>query len=276
MDINAFLDTLMNPEFINSMVAYGLRIVGAIVILIVGRIVAGMVKKAILKIFKRSEALDETLGHFFSGLAYYLIIAFVVIAVLQQFGVQTASLIALLGAVGLAIGLAMQGTLGNIAAGVMLLLFRPFKIGDYIEAGGTAGSVRSVGLFVTEVATPDNVQILLPNSLIWGDTITNYSAHPTRRVDIDFGVGYGVDLDKAMAVVRQTIEADTRVHKDPEVLVAITNLGDYAVTITTRSWAKASDYWGLKFDLTKRVKEALDREGLDIPFPTTTILQAAS
>jgi small conductance mechanosensitive channel len=201
----------------------------------------------------------------------YLILTLTVLAVLSEFGVQTASLITVFGAASLAIGLALQGTLGNLAAGVMLLFFRPFRVGDYVEAGGHAGTVKAVDLFMTEFATPDNVRILVPNGQIWGGSVVNYSHHETRRVDLTVGIDYGDDIDKAFATVRKAIAADARVHAEPEPLVAVAELADNSVNIVIRVWCDAGDYWPLKFDLTKALKEALDKAGISIPFPQRVV-----
>jgi small conductance mechanosensitive channel len=208
---------------------------------------------------------------FFASLAKYLVLAITVIAVLNQFGVQTTSLIAVLGAAGLAIGLALQGTLSNVAAGVMLLFFRPFKIGDYIDASGITGTVKSVGLFVTELATPDNVHIVAPNAQLWGTAIHNYSHNDTRRVDLVVGVAYEDDVEKALAILLDMAKADERVHADPEPFAAVAELADSSVNVTLRVWCDADNYWPLKFDLTKAIKASLDREGISIPYPQTQV-----
>ncbi len=251
--------------------SYGMNVLGALIILIIGFWIAGRVRNVIRKTFAKYEKLDVTLGSFFASLARYTIIAITIIAVLNKFGVETTSLLALLGAAGLAIGLALQGTLSNLAAGVMLMVFRPFKVGDFVEVAGQAGTVKEINLFVTEMATGDNVQKLLPNSSIWGSTITNFSANDTRRVDFVFGIGYGSSIDVAMETILKLIQADDRVHKDPEPFMAVSNLGDSSVDITVRVWCDKGDYWPIKFALTKAVKEAFDKEGVDIPYPTQTL-----
>ncbi len=250
---------------------YGLSVVGAIVILIVGFVVAGWVRKSVKSALSRIQKVDETLRGFFSSLAYYAVVVFTIIAVLAQFGVQTTSFIAVIGAAGLAIGLALQGTLSNVAAGVMLLLFRPFKIGDYIEGGGLAGTVKGISLFVTELATPDNVQIIAPNSQLWGSAIKNYSFHPTRRVDIVIGIAYEDQIDKALAAIVDECKKDSRVQADPAPMAAVTDLGDSSVNFTVRVWCNAADYWGLKFDLTKNLKNRMDAENISIPYPQRTV-----
>ncbi len=255
---------------------YGLSVVGAIVILVVGFVVAGWVRGSVNKALSGLKKVDATLRGFFSSLAYYAVVIFTVIAVLAQFGVQTTSFIAVLGAAGLAIGLALQGTLSNVAAGVMLLLFRPFKIGDYIEGGSLAGTVKSITLFVTELATPDNVQIIAPNSQLWGSAIKNYSYHPTRRVEIVIGIAYEDDIDKALAAIVDEAQKDSRVLPDPAPLAAVTDLGDSSVNFTVRVWCNAADFWGLKFDLTKKLKNRMDAEDITIPYPQRTVHTVAA
>jgi small conductance mechanosensitive channel len=191
--------------------------------------------------------------------------------------VQTASLLAVLGAAGLAIGLALQGTLSNLAAGVMLLLFRPFKLDQVVDIGGKTGKVKGVRLFTTELATPDNVQIILPNAKVWGEAIVNFSHHETRRVDMVFGIAYGDPIDKAMEIIKAQVEADSRSHADPAPQIVVGELADSSVNIITRVWCDSGDYWDLKFDLTKSVKEAFDAAGISIPFPQTDVhLQQAA
>lgn len=254
---------------------YGLSVVGAIVILVVGFVVAGWVRGSVKSALSRVQKVDETLRGFFSSLAYYAVVVFTIVAVLAQFGVQTTSFIAVIGAAGLAIGLALQGTLSNVAAGVMLLLFRPFKIGDYIEGGGLAGTVKGITLFVTELATPDNVQIIAPNSQLWGSAIKNYSFHPTRRVDIVIGIAYEDEIDKALAAIVDECKKDSRVQADPAPMAAVTDLGDSSVNFTVRVWCNAADYWGLKFDLTKNLKNRMDAENISIPYPQRTVHMSA-
>jgi small conductance mechanosensitive channel len=250
---------------------YGFSIVGAMIILIVGFWFAGLAKRLTVRGLRKTGRIDETIVLFFASMVKYLVVAFTVLAVLDQFGVQTTSLIALFGAAGLAVGLALQGTLSNVAAGVMLLFFRPFKVGDFVDAGGSAGSVKSVSLFTTHLDTGDNVHIIVPNSQIWGSAISNYSHNPTRRIELTIGIGYGDDIEKAIGVVRQTIEADKRSLADPEPLVEVSNLGDSSVDLLIRVWSKSGDYWGLKWGLTRAIKEAFDREGIEIPYPHRVI-----
>ena len=212
------------------------------------------------------------LAGFFSSIVRYAILTVTILAVLSQFGVQTTSLIAVLGAASLAIGLALQGTLSNLAAGVMLLIFRPFKVGEYVEVGGQAGTVNELTLFHTEMSTPDNVHIVMPNGSIWGQPIKNYSYHGTRRVDIVFNISYGDDINLAMKVIQDAIDAEPRCLKEPEPFIGVMGLGDYSVDIVMRAWTVNSDYWPVKFHLTKDIKERFDKSGVTIPFPTRTVL----
>jgi small conductance mechanosensitive channel len=261
----------ITDQGIGLLISYGLSLLGAIIILILGRMVAGWAKNTTKKFLERTGKIDQTISNFLSNCARYVVLIFTFIMVLSQFGIETTSLIAIFGAAGLAIGLALQGTLSNVAAGVMLLIFRPFKIGDYVEAAGIGGTVKSITLFVTELATPDNVQILSPNASVWGATVKNYSHHTTRRVDFVVGIDYGDNIDKAMETLHATINADARVLKDPAPMVVVGNLGDNSVDLTVRVWCNAGDYWGVKFDLTKAFKEKLDAAGISIPFPQRTV-----
>jgi small conductance mechanosensitive channel len=245
---------------------WGLQVIGAIAVLIVGRIVCGVLRRATRRGLERSSV-DSTLVPFLSSAVYYLALTVVVLAVLNLFGIQTASVIAVLGAAGLAVGLAMQGTLANFASGVMLLVFRPFKVGDYVEAGGTAGSVKEIGVFSTVLHTPDNVKITVPNSAIYGSTIKNYSANDTRRNDLVIGISYGDDIAQALETIRKVLASDSRVLEEPEPVVAVAELADSSVNLVVRPWCRSSDYWPLRFDLTQGLKEALEAAGCSIPFP---------
>lgn len=248
-------------------ISYGMSVIGGLIILVVGWLVAGWVSAGLRRSLARTSRVDETLRGFLVSLAKYVILAFVIIAVLSQFGVQTASLIAIFGAAGLAVGLAMQGTLSNVAAGVMLLLFRPLKVGQYVEVAGHAGTVKEVGLFTTELATPDNVQVIIPNALIWGQAVVNYSHHNTRRVDFDLAIAYGDSIDTAMAAIDSAIKEETRLLDEPPAQVVVAGLGESSVDIVVRVWTKAEDYWPVRFDLTRRFKEVLEAAGITIPFP---------
>lgn len=255
---------------------YGVSFVAAVLILIVGFWLAGRGRKWTVHALSRGPVKDDMLQSFFGSIVRYLIIIVTILAVLGEFGIQTTSLIAVLGAAGLAVGLALQGTLSNVAAGVMLLIFRPFRTGQYVEIGGIAGTVKELTLFFTELNTPDNVQIIVPNSDVWGQPITNYSYHPQRRLDMTFGISYGDDIGKAMEVIRHELEADERCLKEPEPFIGVLNLGESSVDIVVRVWVNNLDYWPAKFDLTRRVKERFDENGITIPFPVRTVYNTAA
>ena len=269
-DIAAMIERITG-EVVALLTTYGLDVLGAVVMLIVGVWLAGRVGAGVSKGLNKTKRVDATLVTFFGSVAKYLVLAITIIAVLNQFGVETTSLVAVLGAAGLAIGLALQGTLSNVAAGVMLLIFRPFKVGDFVEVAGHAGTVKELNLFVTVMATGDNVRIIVPNAQIWGGSLKNFSANPTRRVDFTFGIAYDADIDKAMALIRSVVDADERVHKDPEPFIVVGNLGESSVDLIVRVWTNSGDYWGVKFDVTKTVKQRMDAEGVGIPFPSRTL-----
>lgn len=254
-------------------ISFGLKVLGALFVLVIGLRIAGWLAGLVRREAMKREGIDDTLGSFFASLVRWAITAAVLIAVLQVFGVQATSFVAVLGALTLAIGLSMQGALGNIASGVMIMLFRPYKLGDYIEAAGVGGTVKDINLFQTVLATPDNVKVLVPNSQAIDGVIRNYTGYDTRRADVTFGIDYDDDMDKAIAIIRQVIDADARIFKDPEPFVKVVNLGDSSVDIATRSWVKAEDVWDVKFHLTKAVKEAFDREGISIPYPHQVEIQ---
>ncbi|MGE4313246.1 MAG: mechanosensitive ion channel family protein [Pseudobdellovibrionaceae bacterium] len=256
-------------EYLPYITEMGLRAISALLILIGGWIL-GRWASSRIKGFKR---FDATLKAFLAGLAKYAILAVAFVTVLAQFGVETASLLAVMGAAGLAIGLALQGTLSNVAAGVMMLVLRPFNVGDYITAGSIGGTVQSLNLFTTELSTPDNVYIAAPNSQIWDSEIYNYSRNPLRRLDVQCGIGYGEDINKAFKVFQDVVDQDERLVQTEEKkpIVMVDSLGDSSVNVTARVWMKSSDYWQVKWDLTKGIKEGLDKAKIMIPFPTRTI-----
>lgn len=246
---------------------YGFNVVGAVAILIVGWMFAGWVRSAVRRALDRVGKFDETLKPFLANLARWLVLVFVIVAVLNQFGVQTTSVIAVLGAAGLAVGLALQGTLSNVAAGVMLLVLRPFKVGDFIDAEGLSGTVVEIGLFTTELKTGAGIYIMAPNSAVWNKSIQNFSRNPTRRIDIVASIGYGDDVDGAMAVLDKMMNADARVLDDPAPATMVVALAASSVDINCRCWVKGEDYWGALFDLNKQVKADLEAAGYSIPFP---------
>jgi small conductance mechanosensitive channel len=253
-------------KFQDSLTSYGPSLVGAVLILVIGWIVARIVTRIMRRLLDRSRV-DPTLVSFLTSLTYIGLMAFIVIGALGKLGVQTASFVAVIGAAGLAIGFALQGSLANFAAGVMLILFRPFKAGDYVEAGGVAGSIEEVQMFATVFKTPDNRRIVVPNASITSGSITNYAAHDTRRVDLVFGIGYGDDISLAKQVLQEILQAEERVLKDPEPTIAVSELADSSVNFVVRPWVMTADYWGVYFDLTERVKLAFDARGISIPFP---------
>ncbi len=256
-------------EIMVMVTTYGASVVGALLILFGGLYIGKFVQNKITNMKK----LDSTLRSFLGGLARYAILAIALIAVLGQFGIQTASLLAVLGAAGLAIGLALQGTLSNVAAGVMMLILRPFNVGDYINAGGVEGTVKSLGLFGTELATADNVYIFAPNSKMWGSDIKNFSRNTQRRLDLVASISYDDDINKAFKTLEKVVKADKRLieTEGKEPLIAVEAMADSSVNIKVRVWMNASDYWAVKWDLTKAIKEALDKDGLSIPYPTRTL-----
>lgn len=258
--------------------AYGpliINAVKAVVVLIIGWIVAGMVSRLVRRRIVSHPQIDDTIGGFAASIVRWLILLVTLIAILQLFGIEATSLVAVLGAGTLAIGLALQGTLSDVAAGVMLIIFRPYKIGQFVDIGGTSGTVKDLNIFVTELVTPDNVQIIMPNGQAWGAVVTNFSAHDTRRLDLTFGIDYGDDADKAIQIILDVANADERVHKDPEPWVRVTNLGDSSVDLGVRLWCDAADYWELKFHMLKAVKEAFDAGGVSIPYPHSVEIQKA-
>ena len=270
--MNEEVDVIIK-QILEIVSGYGLAVVGAIVILVVGLWVSGRVARLVNRALSRSRRVDETVAVFLSSLTRYALVAVTLIAVLNQFGIQTTSLIAVLGAATLAIGLAFQGTLSNVAAGVMLLLFRPFKVGDYVEVGGVAGTVKAVTLFLTEMVTPDNIEIIVPNGQVWGAVVKNYSHNPTRRCDIDVGIGYDDAIAAARAAVMECIADDARALKDPAPLVVPLGFGESSVDLQVRVWAKAEDFWSFKFDLIEKIKVKFDERGITIPYPIRTIIQ---
>ncbi|MEP1198127.1 mechanosensitive ion channel family protein [Tateyamaria sp.] len=247
----------------------------ALIVLVVGWIAAGAISGLVRRRVKAAPNVDETLGNFAASIVKWVILIIVLIAVLGLFGIEATSLVAILGAGTLAIGLALQGTLSDLAAGFMLILFRPYKLGQFVDIGGTSGTVKDLNLFVTELVTPDNVQIIIPNGQAWGAIITNFSAHDTRRCDLTFGIDYGDSADKAAKIITDLATADSRIHDDPAPWVRVTNLGDSSVDLTARLWCDAADYWDVKFDMTKTVKEAFDKDGISIPYPHTVEIKKA-
>lgn len=247
-------------------------VLGAIVIILLGWMISAWLQRRVSSLGRKNRHLDETLFDFLASIVRYVVLGFTVLFVLNTFGVRTTSVVAVIGAAGLAIGLALQGTLSNVAAGVMLILFRPIKTGDFVEVAGQMGTVKNINLNFTELADLSNVQVIVPNSEVWGNIITNYSSNDKRRAEWTFGVGYGANLKDAETIIRDTIMADPRAHAEPDPFIQVTNLGGSSVDFLVRVWCNASDYFGFKADMTRQVKEALDAGGVDIPFPTRTII----
>jgi len=267
--MNEGMQGAMNTA-IDMLSTWGISVVGAIALLIVGRIVAGWIRSSITKGLTKAGT-DSSLIPFFASMAYYVVLAVVLIAVLNLFGIETTSLIAVFGAAGLAVGLALQGTLSNFAAGVMLLIFRPIRVGDFVEVAGQAGTVAEISIFSTLLNTGDNVRITIPNAQVYGDTVKNFSFNDTRRIDLVMGIGYGDNIGTAVSIIERVITADERTLKDPAPKVAVAELGDSSVNLVVRPWCKKEDYWGLRWDLTRKLKEELEAGGCSIPFPQRDI-----
>ena len=256
----------LNQFVLTALAEWGFKLLGALAIILVGRWVAGAVRSAVRKALDRSGA-DPTLVPFVANLAYVALLAGVFIAAAGQVGIQPGSFIAIVGAAGLAVALAFQGTLSHFASGVMLLTFRPFKVGDFVDAAGTAGTVEEIGVFTTTLKTPDNVKIIVPNSQVSGSTIKNFSANETRRIDLVVGVGYDDDLNLAMSTIDRIVAADERVLSEPATQIAVSEMGDSSVNFVVRPWVSTADYWATRFDLTKALKEGLEEAGCSIPYP---------
>ncbi|MBN1635085.1 MAG: mechanosensitive ion channel [Deltaproteobacteria bacterium] len=262
------------PKIQELLSFYGLKVIAAIVIYIVGRWVAKAVRNFLQKRMTKREV-DKTIISFTTSLIYIALLTFVIIAALAQLGIQTTSFIALIGAAGLAIGFAMQGTLANFAAGFLLIVFRPFKAGDYISGAGVDGVVEGIQIFTTHLKTPDNKAIIIPNGKLMGDIITNFSAKETRRVDMTFGVSYSDDLKNVRKVLQEIVDMDPRILKEPESMIVVLELADSSVNFAVRVWVKTEDYWGVFFDMNEAVKLRFDKEGISIPFPQTDVHMVA-
>ncbi|MCG9631513.1 MULTISPECIES: small-conductance mechanosensitive channel MscS [Vibrio] len=265
------VDTLSHAEqwLTNNsdlLIQYGVNIISALLILFIGNLIVKGVANSVSKVLHKKK-MDKAVIEFIHGLVRYLLFVIVLIAALGRVGVQTASVVAVIGAAGLAIGLALQGSLSNFAAGVLIVAFRPFKSGDYVEIGGVAGSVDSIQIFQTVLTTPDNKMVVVPNGSVIGSPITNYSRHATRRVDLMIGVSYGANLQQTKELLTKICESDERVLKEPGVQVGVHTLADSSVNFVVRPWVKTADYWSVYFDLMQAIKEGLDKEGIEIPFP---------
>ncbi len=258
IDMNNIINTYLIP--------WGINIGLALLIFIIGRfavsIIVGIIKKLLLK-----AGMDNILVNFVSAIATWLLLLVVVIQAISQLGVDTNSLIVLIGAAGLAVGLSLKDSLQNFAAGVMILIFRPFKEGDFVEAGGTSGSVKQINIFSTTFLTPDNKQVIVPNGGIYAGVITNYSATGTRRIDMVFGIGYDDDIEKAKGIIEAIIKSESRILNTPEYVIAVGELADSSVNIYVRPWVSSSNYWPVKFDFTEKIKLEFDKNGISIPYP---------
>ena len=266
------LADLLTLEFVISV--FG-SVLAAILILITGFVIGGWLRGRLMRVGQMNRHLDATLFSFLGNIIRYVIIGFAFLFVLNTFGVQTTSFVAVIGAAGLAIGLALQGTLSNIAAGVMIVFFRPVKLGDFVEVNGQMGTVKEINLNFIELASVANVQIIIPNSQVWGNTIVNYSAYDSRRAEWVFGVGYGADLKLAEETIRRTILSDPRSRTEPEPFIQVNNLGDFSVDFLVRVWCSSADFFQYQADMKRQVKEALDAAGVEIPFPTRKVLNTA-
>jgi small conductance mechanosensitive channel len=265
--VEKFVENLDIAEMVQTyVIPWGIKLVFALVIFYVGRMVVAGVVGFVRKILN-ARAMDDILVGFIIAILRWVLLLFVLIAALSQLGIDTTSLIALLGAAGLAIGLSLQSSLSNLAAGVMLIIFRPFTKGDFVEAGGATGVIDSISIFTTTMTTPDNKEVIVPNGAIISSNITNYSARDTRRVDMVFGCSYDDDVRKAKRILEEIIAADERVLKDPAPVVALSELADSSINFLVRPWAKSEDYWALLWDTTEAVKLRFDEEGLSIPYP---------
>jgi small conductance mechanosensitive channel len=260
-DVEAILTKI--GEYIAT---YWLQVVAAIVIFVVGRWLAKLISKLVGKAMMKAKV-DATLTSFIENLCHIALLVFVVVAAINKLGVDTASFAVVVGAAGLAIGFALQGSLANFAAGVMLIIFKPFKVGDFVELGGKAGTVKEIQIFNTILNSPDNVRVIVPNSQVTGNNVLNYTVNGTRRVDLVVGVSYEDDLKKAQQVMESVLAEDERILKDPPATVAVSELGDSSVNFVVRPWVKATDYWAVRFDTIRKVKLALDKSGITIPFP---------
>ena len=248
-------------------VSYSFSAIGAVILLVVGYFVAGLAERSISAGLGHIHGFDATLRHFFSKIVRYAILILVTIMVLGQFGVQTASIIAAIGAIGLAIGLALQGTLQNIAAGIMLLALRPFRIGEYVEVGSIAGTIEEIGLFATKLRSVDGVYVLEPNSTLWNQPVRNFTRNGVRRTDVSLSIGSWNDIDRAQKTLLAIAGAEKRIRREPAPIAFVASLGDATVSLTLRYWTSAADYFATQIDMTKRAKQAFDSEGISIPLP---------
>ncbi|MDH5435685.1 MAG: mechanosensitive ion channel [Gammaproteobacteria bacterium] len=261
------VDELINGDFVDIyVIPWGLKIAIAIAIFVIGRWIAKIILNISQRIMRKAK-MDEMLVHFLGNILFALLMAVVVLATLEQLGVKTTSAIAILGAAGLAVGLALQSSLSNFANGVMLIVFRPFKLGDFVEAGGTSGTIEQINIFNTVLRTGDNREIIVPNGQIYGGTIINFSARPTRRIDMVFGIGYNDDIKKARDLMMDVIQKDERILTDPAPTISVAELADNSVNLNVRPWVNSGDYWTVRSDLLENIKTTFDANGISIPYP---------
>jgi small conductance mechanosensitive channel len=261
IDLGKVLDTL--TVWVTQ---YSVKLVAAILIIIIGRWISRRISRLLGRLLEKNNV-DVTLVRFAENLIYYALIVVVVIAAVGQLGINTTSFLTIVGAAGLAIGLALKDSLSNFAAGVMLILFRPFRLGDFVEAGGVAGTVHGITMFNTILNTPDNQQVIIPNGIITSNVITNVTANDTRRVDLVIGISYSDDIAKAKEIVSDLLQKEKRVLSDPAPVIAVSELADSSVNLVVRPWVKTGDYWTVRFDLTEEIKNNFDEAGISIPFP---------
>jgi len=264
------IEGLIAEKGVTLLSEVAMRVLGAVAIFLIGRWIAKAVRSTVRKVLLKRNV-DETLVLFVSNVLYVLAMTFVILAVLGVLNIPTTSAVAVIGAAGLAVGFALQGSLANIAASILMIVFRPFKVGDFIEAAGVKGVVEEIDMFTTKLKTPDNKSIIIPNGKLTGDNIVNYSANETRRVDLVVGVSYEDDLDKVRAVTKQVLSGDARILKEPEPTIAVLELADSSVNFVVRPWVKTADYWDVYFDTLETLKKRFDSEGISIPFPQRDI-----
>ena len=262
----------MSVQNISDMIGlYSTNIALAIIIFIIGKWAAKKLTGLMIKMMNKTNRLDQTLVNFLEGIIYYVLLVIVVLAALDQLGIQTTSVLAILGAAGLAVGLALKDSLSNFASGVMIILFRPFQIGDVVTAGGVTGKIKEIHLFNTEFTTPDNQKILVPNAAIMSGSIVNINAHDKRRVDLVVGIGYDDDIKKAKNILTAIVEANEKVLLDEGITIAVSELADSSVNFVVRAWTQTPDYWDVKFNLTETIKLTFDKEGISIPYPQSDV-----
>jgi small conductance mechanosensitive channel len=260
----------LSPEWIERFTGWGILVIGAVLTLVAAWILAGVTRRTLQRLLGRGN-LDPALGGFLGNIAFYLIFIFGVVAALGRFGVETASFVAVLGALAFAIGFALQGSLSNFASGIMILMFRPFRMGDVVTVAGVTGKVVDIGIFSTVLNTPDNIKIIVPNGKVYGDTIHNITAYDTRRVDVVVGIGYGSSIDDATEILEGLVAGEARILRDPAHQIVVSELADSSVNLALRAWTSRDDYWPVKFHFTKQIKLAFDARGIEIPFPQRAV-----